>query len=70
MRIEQAEVLKAEYWDGVCEELDVKIQSAVERLINCTPEEVAKLQERIRTLQEVKGIPLDVIERQSPTKKE
>ena len=68
MELERWEILKASYWEGPCEEIDLKIEMAFNELVNCTPDEVLKLQERIKTLREVKSIPEDVIERQSSSK--
>jgi len=63
---EKAERLKIEYWNDVCKILDEKIQAVYDKVLYCSLDDLRGLQERIRTLQEIKGIPDDVIERQSP----
>jgi hypothetical protein len=66
---DKAEVLKQMYWEGVCEELDKKIDMALQKLRHTSPEELRVLQERIRTLEEVKGLPDQVIEAKDPNER-
>ncbi len=63
---ERALALKHLYWDEVCKEIDERIQKVLNELRFTSPEKLAILQERIRTLEEVKGLPNQVIEQKGP----
>ena len=63
---ERAIALKHLYWDEVCKEIDEKINKALNELRLVTPDKLAILQERIRTLEEVKGLPNQVIDEKGP----
>lgn len=51
-------------WKGVCEELDTKIRAKLNQLKFCNKEELEGLQLEIRTLEEVKNLPKDVVDRE------
>jgi len=63
---ERALALKHLYWDEVCKEIDEKINKVLNELRFTTPDKLPILQERIRTLEEVKGLPNQVIEQKGP----
>ena len=63
---ERAIAIKHLYWDEVCKEIDEKINKALNELRLVTPDKLAILQERIRTLEEVKGLPNQVIDEKGP----
>ena len=63
---ERALALKNLYWDDVCKEIDEKISKVLHELRFTSPDKLAILQERIRTLEEVKGLPDQVIGEKSP----
>lgn len=65
MGIEQAKELKySTLWETVKKELDVRIESCLAQLKQCTIEELPKIQLRIKTFEEVKNLPQDVIYRE------
>lgn len=66
MTREQAEQLKALYWEAVIEEIDRYISLSLNELRICSPEKLQILQEKIKTLEQVKGLPDRVIEEKSP----
>ena len=66
MTREQAEQLKSLYWDTVIEEIDRYISMSLNELRICSPERLQLLQEKIKTLELVKGLPDRVIEEKSP----
>ena len=66
---DRAEVLKQMYWDSVVEELDKKISMTLDKLRHTSPEDLRVLQERIRTLEEVKGLPDQVLEVKDPNER-
>lgn len=63
---ERALALKNLYWDDVCREIDEKINKVLHELRFTSPDKLPILQERIRTLEEVKGLPNQVIEEKGP----
>ena len=67
---DRAEGLKQIYWDEVCAEIDIKIDKVLNQLRFTSPEKLAILQERIKTLEEVKGLPDYVMEIQNPETEE
>lgn len=66
LSVERAEALKSLYWDDVLQELDFEIDTVTKQLRTIAPERLAILQEKIRTLEMVKGLPDRVIEHRSP----
>jgi len=66
---ERAEALKHLYWDDVTKVIDEKIMKVLNQLRFTTPDQLPILQERIRTLEEVKGLPDQVIGEKSPTER-
>ena len=66
---ERAEALKQLYWDDVTKVIDEKIMKVLNQLRFTTPDQLPILQERIRTLEEVKGLPDQVIGEKSPTER-
>jgi hypothetical protein len=65
LNLERAEGLKLSYWDDVIEELEALIQKACNQLRHTSPEKLIVIQERIRTLEEIKGLPSQVIDAHS-----
>jgi len=63
---ERAEALKQLYWDDVTKVIDEKIMKVLNQLRFTTPDQLPILQERIRTLEEVKGLPNQVIDEKGP----
>lgn len=63
---ERAEALLSLYWSDVELEIEEKIKAATMQLRTIAPEKLGLIQERIRTLEEVKGLPLQVINHHSP----
>ena len=63
---ERALALKHLYWDDVSKEIDERIQKTLDELRFTSPDKLAILQERIRTLEEVKGLPNQVIDEKGP----
>ena len=66
---ERALALKHLYWDDVCKEIDGKIDKVLHQLRFTSPADLPILQEKIRTLEEVKGLPDQVIDEKSPTER-
>lgn len=65
MDIEKAkEISSSLNWKEVCEEIDYWIHSEVVKLRSCTPEQLAKIQLTIATLEKVKNLPEVVIDRE------
>jgi hypothetical protein len=56
------------YWEHVCNELDFRIGAAIAKLKMCAPEDLERLQHRIQMLEELKGLPDEVIEREEVVK--
>ena len=63
---ERALALKNLYWDDVTKVIDEKIMKVLNQLRFTTPDQLPILQERIRTLEEVKGLPNQVIDEKGP----
>ena len=59
---DRAEALKSLYWDEVCSEIDEKINKSLDQLRYTSPDKLLVIQERIRTLEELKNLPSAVIE--------
>ena len=68
MNVEKIEALKASYWDDVCVEIDEWIMKTLNQLRYTSPDKLQILQERVRTLEELKGWPDRVLEQRSPPK--
>ena len=66
---ERAMALKHLYWEDVTKVIDEKIMKVLNQLRFTTPDQLPILQERIRTLEEVKGLPDQVIDEKSPTER-
>jgi hypothetical protein len=65
MDTERAKILKqSPDWNAVCKELDLWIQTEVNKLRNCRPEDLNNIQVRINLLEEVKSLPQIVIDRE------
>lgn len=61
---EEAKELKQTLlWDVFCKELETMIETERGRLENASEERVKMIQERIRTLRNIKKLPQDIIER-------
>jgi hypothetical protein len=65
MDVERAKALKATYWDEIVEEIEERIGKVSNQLRFTSPEKLPLLQEKIRVLEECKGIPDSIID-QSP----
>lgn len=64
MNQEQAQSIhNSESWDLVCKEIDTWINYSLNKLKNCSKEELELIQVRVRTLEEVKNLPKIVIDR-------
>jgi hypothetical protein len=64
MNIEQAKELRQTIlWEEVCKELDMYIHGEMEKLKSCSTEELKAVQRTIRTLEMVKRLPENVIDR-------
>ena len=66
---ERAEALRQLYWEDVCKVIDEKIDKVLHQLRFTTPDQLPILQEKIRTLEEVKGLPDQVINEKSPNER-
>lgn len=65
MNAEQAkEMRQTVIWEEFCHELDKIIAGEVERLKSCSPDELKAVQRSIRTLEGVKRLPEDIIDRE------
>jgi hypothetical protein len=65
MNIETAkEIHVSLLWEEICKELDERINKLVVSLRKCTPETLSIIQAKIATLEEIKRLPQDVIERE------
>ena len=66
MNPEQAKELKQSLlWAEFLKELGKRVDSSLEKLRRCSPEELPRVQERIQTLEGVSRLPDDVIDRES-----
>jgi len=63
---ERAEALKLLYWEDLCSEIDEEIKAATMQLRTICPEKLLVVQEKIRTLESVKGLLDRVIEKRTP----
>lgn len=62
---EEAKELKQTLlWDVFCKELETMIETERGRLENASEERVKMIQERIRTLRNIKKLPQDIIDRE------
>jgi hypothetical protein len=66
LTVERAKALKELYWADVVDEIDGRISKALNELRFAKPENLEKLQERIRTLEGLKGLPDNVIDSRNP----
>ena len=66
LSLERAEALKSLYWDDVTSEIDEEIKAATMQLRTICPEKLLVVQEKIRTLESVKGLLDRVIEKRTP----
>ena len=64
---ERALALKQLYWDEVCKVIDEKIDKVLHELRFTSADKLPILQEKIRTLEEVKGLPSQVIDEKGQT---
>ena len=65
MNYEKAvELRQSEHWAAICNELDYQIDSLKNKLMLCVPEQLTELQTEIRTLQKIKRLPDDVVDRE------
>jgi hypothetical protein len=65
VNIEKAKAIKmSSDWEEVRKELDVWIDSSMKRMKDCAPDELVKLQAKIRAYEEVKNLPDAVIDRE------
>ena len=62
---EASEVNSSGVWSNVCKELDAWIDNELQRLKNCSAEQVAAIQQTIRDYEKVKQLPLIVKDRQT-----
>ena len=71
MTVEQAKELKSSmHWEHVQKELDYRIDTTVAKLENCSEDQLAKLQIRIKMYKELKRLPTDVIGREEDSESE
>lgn len=65
MDVEKAkEIHSSVLWEQVCEEVDTRIKSLEQSLRSCLPSDLEKIQIQIKIWEQVKKLPLDVIERE------
>ncbi len=70
LSLERAEALKSLYWDDVIAEIEEKIKAATMQLRTISPEKLMLVQERIKTLEELKTLPDSVIDKRGVETKE
>ena len=70
LTVERAEALQSLYWDDVITEIDFKIEAATRQLRTISPEKLQLIQERIRTLEELKSLPQTIIDHRGSDNKE
>ena len=65
LKPEEWKTLKASYWNGVCEEIEVYIKDREMRLRNCNADDLKTNQEAIKALELLKRLPDNALERMS-----
>jgi hypothetical protein len=53
-------------WEEFCNEIDKKVSYEMQRLTTVAPEDLKSVQMMVASLQSIKNIPQDVIDREEP----
>jgi len=65
MTADQAKELKQlDCWKALCKEIDKIVVYESEKLLSCSAEELLKIQERVRAVQELVRLPQNIIDRE------
>ncbi len=51
-------------WPEILKELDLMVEADLARLKTCGPDKLESIQERIKTIEEIKSLPQNVIDRE------